>query len=65
MKPVLKPTPNREKTRRYDDLLGFVGGLGCLGLSRIDAGWSAFWLVAGSLLIVWSAVSFLRRKSGG
>jgi hypothetical protein len=55
---------NREPSK-WDDLLGLLGGLLCLGIAQIDAAWAGFWTVAGIVLIVWSAVSFLRRRSQG
>jgi len=55
---------NREPSK-WDDLLGLLGGLLCLGIAQIDAAWAGFWTVAGIVLIVWSAVSFLRRRSRG
>jgi len=53
------------KPNRGNDVLGFVGGLFCVGLSYIDAGWSVFWLFAGVILILWSAGSFVWFRKGG
>lgn len=52
-----------QRDNSYDDLLGVLGGGVCLVVSYFDAAWGAFWFIAGALLIVWSAVSFMRRKS--
>lgn len=49
------------KHNRYDDLLGFLGGLLCVGISYIDPRWTRFWFGAGVLLIGWSIGSFLAR----
>lgn len=59
----LKPIhEKRPKNRRYDDLIGLLGGLFFLAMSEIDRNWGVFWLMAGVLLIVWSVGSFLYRR---
>ncbi|MFQ5730935.1 MAG: hypothetical protein ACE5KM_03160 [Planctomycetaceae bacterium] len=52
----------RKNNERADEFLCLIGGLGCLGLSWLDAGWSGFWLAAGVILILWSVGSFLYAK---
>lgn len=47
---------------RKEDLLSLLGGAGCLAMAAIDDGWRLFWLIAGVVLIVWSAATALRRK---
>lgn len=54
----------QRKHNKYDDLLGFLGGGLCLWLSEVDVKWGLFWLVAGVILILWSAVSFFGRRRG-
>jgi hypothetical protein len=62
---VLKKEPETRKPNKWDDLLGLLGGLLCLGFAQFDAAWAGFWTIAGMVLIAWSAVSYLRRRSRG
>ena len=51
----------KREGNKYDDLIGFLGGVICLIVSEVDTKWGLFWFGAGVLLIAWSAISFWLR----
>ncbi len=61
LKPI-STIPRQGAKRRYDDLIGLLGGLLCLVLSEFDRDWGVFWLVAGVILLIWSAGSYLYTR---
>jgi hypothetical protein len=61
---MTRRTPRRKSSNRRDDLLGFVGGMVCVGISQVDVEWGLFWAITGIVLIAWSTLSILRRNGG-